>query len=77
MPLVHTQLHLLMLARAIAGRPRLLMIDGVLDALGDAQLRHVCEMLRDDSRNWTLIVATNRADVAELFTRVVEIEHDA
>ena len=73
--LLTTQLHLLMLARAIAGRPRLLLIDGLLDMLGDEQMVRVCKMLHDDSQTWTLMVATNRTDVARMFSRVLDVEH--
>ena len=70
-PLLATQLQLLMLARAIAGRPRLLLIDGLLDSLGDEQLGRVCTMLCQDSNEWTVLAATNRSDVAEKFPRIV------
>ncbi len=73
-PLNATQLQLLMLARAVAGQPQLLMIDGTLDYLGDAQLDQVCEMLDEEAREWTLLVATNRRDIAERFARVVDLE---
>ncbi|MCG8449277.1 MAG: ABC transporter ATP-binding protein/permease [Pirellulales bacterium] len=76
-PLVATQLHLLMLARAIAGRPRLLLIDGLLDALGDEQLNQVCEALGQGSAEWTLLVATNRHEVAKHFSRIVETPKQA
>ena len=75
-PLVATQLQLLMLARAIAGRPRLLLIDGLLDALGDQQLGQVCKSLCQGSAEWTLLVATNRKEVAEQFSRIVETPSD-
>lgn len=70
-PLSITQQHLLMLARAFASRPRLLMIDGTLDVLGDAQLNRVCESLRDGTEERTLLVATNRGEVAEHYGRIV------
>ena len=74
MPLRPTELNLLMLARALAGQPRLLLIDGVFDSLGDDQLNQVCEMLRQDRHNFTLLIATNRGEVAEQFARIVDIE---
>jgi putative ABC transport system ATP-binding protein len=75
-PLLPTQLHLLMLARAIAARPRLLLIDGILDLLGDNQLNLVCELLRHESCKWTLLVATNRGEVAEQFVRIIDSQRD-
>lgn len=74
-PLNATQRQLLMLARAVAGKPRLLLIDGVLDTLGDDQLNQVCEMLQHEERDWTLLVATNRRDIAKRFPRVFDMEH--
>ncbi|MEZ6073656.1 MAG: ABC transporter ATP-binding protein [Pirellulales bacterium] len=73
LPLSMTQRILLVLARAIAGRPRLLLIDGALDTLGDRQLSLVCESLQEGSRDWTLFVSTNRREVAERFDRVVDL----
>lgn len=75
-PLLSTQLRLLMLARAIAARPRVLLIDGVLDVLGDAQLQHVCDRLLEDSSGWTLLVATNRRGLAKHFDSVVNLEYE-
>jgi putative ABC transport system ATP-binding protein len=72
-PLVPTQLSLLMIARAIAARPRLLLIDGLLDALGDRHLLQVADFLLADVNEWTLLVATNRREVAGLFSRVLPL----
>lgn len=76
-PLLPTQLHQLMLARAIAGRPRLLLIDGTLDSLGDSQLVDVCDALVEGPRRPTLLVATNRRDVADQFARNVDLRQTA
>ena len=72
--LLPTQQRLLMLARAIAARPRLLLIDGLLDALADAQLVQISSMLLDQQHGWTLIVATNRQDVADQFATVIPVD---
>ncbi len=75
--LLATHRQLLMLARAIAGRPRLLLIDGALDVLADVQLQGVCEMLQDEAQQFTLLVATNRRAVAEQFAKVILIDSPA
>lgn len=72
--LIATQRSLLMLARAIAGSPGLLLIDGTLDVLSAPQLAQVCETLTAKDRDWTIIVSTNRDDVAAYFGRTVDIE---
>lgn len=73
---VHTLLHLagrpfssaqswrLMFARAIARRPRLLVIDGALDGLDDESIAAVIPALLDRGAPWTLLLLTHRKDLA-------------
>ncbi|QDS97412.1 peptidase domain-containing ABC transporter [Adhaeretor mobilis] len=77
LPLRYIQQHLLMLARAVAAKPRVLLIDGLLDLLGDVQFHSVYEALCDPSREWTLLVATAKPEVASRFERTVEIDSEA
>ncbi|MEZ6125419.1 MAG: ATP-binding cassette domain-containing protein [Planctomycetaceae bacterium] len=69
-PLSVTQQKLLCLARAIAGRPALLLIDGTLDGLPDDELTQVLSGLLADDRPWSLIIATGRQDVAERCSQI-------
>lgn len=73
-PLTPTHQRLLTLARALAGKPRLLLLDGMLDALPDEACRLAVESLADSRKDYTLVVATGRQAVAELFDRVVRLE---
>lgn len=73
-PLSFAQQRLLMIARAVAGGPRLLLIDSVLDSLPDEDQARVVESLTEDSRTWTLVVATGRTAVAELFGRTLRLD---
>ena len=73
-PLTQSQALRLMLARAIVGRPRLLLIDGTLDALPDETLREVLSRLAGDGIPWTLLVATGRDSVIEACDRTVALE---
>ncbi|MCA9065864.1 MAG: ATP-binding cassette domain-containing protein [Planctomycetaceae bacterium] len=59
-PLTPGQQRRLMIARAIAGRPLLLLIDGVLDAFSDGDSDSLMEWLISPDRPWTLIVVTGR-----------------
>lgn len=63
----------LMIARAIAGRPRLLVIDGLLDSLSDAELADVLPTITADSAPWTLIVFTSRTELAQRLVRQIPI----
>jgi ABC-type bacteriocin/lantibiotic exporter with double-glycine peptidase domain len=71
-PLSEGQADLLVLARVLASKPRLLLIDGLLDGLDEEALERVTRILKD-SPDWTLIVATRRLDVARRFARRVRL----
>jgi ABC-type bacteriocin/lantibiotic exporter with double-glycine peptidase domain len=70
-PLSQGQLARLVLARAIASRPRLLLIDGLLDGLHPETLQHVWRKLSDPPRPWTMVVVTNREEILSRSDRVV------
>lgn len=74
LPLAKNQLCLLMMARAFATSPRLLLVDGTLDGLDDFNLSQMCESLTSGDRKWTLIVATCRQKVADHFSRVIPVQ---
>ena len=57
-PLTQNQTLRLMIARAIVGTPRLLLIDGTLDALADGQATEILKSLVDPAAGWTLLIAT-------------------
>ena len=58
-PLSSTQIARLSLARAIATRPRLLLIDGVLDCLPPTLRSTIWRRLSDRKQPWTVIVVTH------------------
>jgi len=63
-PLSATQQDLLCLARAIAGQPRLLLIDSILDALSEEQVAHIMDELFGDGFAGSVVVTTARHVVA-------------
>lgn len=75
-PLTDSQVRRLLLARALVGRPRLLLIDELLDALPSAVLPRVIETLRALQTRCTVILVTGRDDIAALCSRVIPIEPD-
>lgn len=72
-PLFATQGHLLLLARAIAGRPALLILDGILDEMDEGARRRVAPALFASDAPWTLLVLTGSTNVAALCGRTVEL----
>jgi putative ABC transport system ATP-binding protein len=76
-PLVAQQLGRLMLARAIAGRPGLLLIDGSLDMLSDEEAEELLRVLSDSRQPWTLLLVTCRSSLQQLCSRVINLEAEA
>ena len=73
-PLTPSQTRKLMLARAIVGRPRLLLVDGLLDALPDGDAEQLMHLLISADQPWTLIVVTGRAALVEKCGRVFDLD---
>ncbi|TWT38881.1 peptidase domain-containing ABC transporter [Blastopirellula retiformator] len=65
----------LMIARAIVGRPRVLLLDSVLDSLSDAMADRLLARLKA-AKNWTLVVATSRSRLAEQCNRQFNVEQE-
>ena len=63
----------LTVARALVGRPRLLILDGVLDALDMRECPDLLPRLFDRSAPWTLLVATTNPAVVGMCDRTIEL----
>lgn len=72
-PLTENQCRMLGIARAVIGRPSLLLIDGVLDALPDEELETVMTYLMSPEKPWTLVIATGREAIARRCEGHVEL----
>ena len=71
-PLSNNEIARLAIARAIAGRPRLLLVDGMLDGLDLSACPALLDSLFDPDAGWTLAVTTARDDIRDRCDRVVE-----
>ncbi|MEI7781598.1 MAG: ABC transporter ATP-binding protein, partial [Planctomycetota bacterium] len=71
LPLSTNQLLRLTIARAIAGRPRLLLIDGLLDGLDIRGCPELVESLFDREASWTLVIVTARDDIQKRCDKMV------
>ncbi len=72
-PLSLGQANRLMLARAIVGRPGLLVLDESLDHM-DADIREtVLPAVFDPGAPWTLVIVTHSEEAAKLCDRVVRL----
>jgi ABC-type bacteriocin/lantibiotic exporter with double-glycine peptidase domain len=73
-PLSYRQACRLMIARAIAGRPRLIVLDGALDQIDQRDEQELAGVLFAPDAPWTLICITERPDLLQRCTRVVRLE---
>jgi ABC-type bacteriocin/lantibiotic exporter with double-glycine peptidase domain len=70
-PLSASQALRLTIARALVGQPRLLILDGVLDALDMRDCPDLLLRLFERSAPWTLIVATSNPTVIGMCDRII------
>lgn len=71
-PLTDSQIARLMLARALAGNPSLLLIDSSLDALPQEEVREILDSIRREFTG-TLILFTSRESLAKLCGNLVNL----
>lgn len=64
-PLTPLEIRKVMLARALAGRPRLVIIDAWVDLLSRREQREILAALQIPERTWTTVILTS-GDVADL-----------
>jgi ABC-type bacteriocin/lantibiotic exporter with double-glycine peptidase domain len=72
LPLSANDVSRLSIARAIAGKPRLLLINGMLDRLDLVTCPELIESLFDRAAPWSLVIVTARDDIKTRCDRVVE-----
>ena len=73
-PLSSAQQNLVLIARAVASKPRLLLLDEVLDGIPDEELETVLETLLRRDRPWSLIIATGRKSIADRCDQVKRLQ---
>jgi putative ABC transport system ATP-binding protein len=64
----------LMLARAIAAKPRLVLIDSLLDQLCETQLHCVFDAIATPDRSCTVILVTSRESLFKLCDRTIPLQ---
>lgn len=74
-PMTHTQLQRLMLARAMLGRPDVLIIDGLLDQLSQQELDQMFMLLKRQQQDWILLVTTRYQHIAQHCQQVVSLQN--
>ena len=72
-PLTQSQCHLIAIARAMLLSPGLLIVDGLLDDLSKDDRDTVWQAIAYANAPWTLLVNTNREDIAKLCDNQIAI----
>lgn len=73
-PLSRSTTLLLMLARACVCRPRIIVIDDVLDQIDPESLSCAMKVLTDPSSPWSLLVFTRRPEVVAAMDKIVQLK---
>ena len=76
-PLSGGQARAVVIARAVVGMPRVLMIDGVLDQMDGRLLEYVLDCIFDPEAPWTLLVATSHEAVRHRCRRSLDLTAQA
>jgi putative ABC transport system ATP-binding protein len=73
LPLTGRQRIRLLVARALVMRPRLLLLDELLDGLDETTFDQLCTAVLDPALGWTVVVATRDVRVARRIGRSIEL----
>ncbi len=72
-PLSGNQRMRLLFARALVQRPRLLLIDELLDNMDDASFAQLSDAILDKSQPWTVVVTTRDSQVIARCDQIIEL----
>ncbi len=73
-PLSSGENRLLCLARTLAGNPKAILLDKVLDGLDDKQFAHALNTLFAPERKWTLMIASRDPQILNRCDRVIHLD---
>ena len=76
-PLSSSQIQRLMIARALAGSPSLLLIDGLLDSFNESELNAAINLFKNHHDEWMLIVTTRFVHIAKRFDTILDLNQSA
>lgn len=72
-PFTSSQCRRLMIARAIAGRPEIVLIDEVLDAFADESSEEILRRIISADHAWTIVLLTSRRHLRKLMGRELSV----
>ena len=72
-PLTTSQLRRLMVARAIAGAPEIVLLDEILDSMSDPGAVRILQRIVAAEKPWTIVLVTNREKLKSLMDTVIHL----
>jgi putative ABC transport system ATP-binding protein len=72
-PLTTSQLRRLMVARAIAGAPEIVLLDEILDSMSDASSAQILQRIITEELPWTIVLVTNREKLKTMMDDVIQV----
>lgn len=72
-PLTTSQLRRLMIARAIAGAPEIVLLDEILDSMSDAGSAQILQRMISAELPWTILLVTNREKLKTMMDHVIQV----
>ncbi len=67
----------MLLARSIASKPSLLLLENAFDTLDDMELKKTVDFLTDQSNNWTLVAVSNNLHYAKSCDQIIALDRGA
>jgi putative ABC transport system ATP-binding protein len=72
-PMTNGQLRRMMIARAIVGRPDILLLDEILDSLADEDAENILRVLISADQSWTVVLVTNRERLKRMMDKIIDM----
>lgn len=64
----------ILLARSIASKPSLLLLESAFDSLDDIDMKKIIDFLYDKSNNWTIVAVSNNIYLAKSCDQIIALE---
>ena len=68
-----SQLRRIMVARAIAGAPEIVLLDEILDSMSDTSAALILQRIIDSKLPWTILLVSNREKLKSMMDTVIQV----
>ena len=64
----------ILIARSIASKPSLLLLENAFDGLDDVEMKKIIEFITSDANKWTLIAVSNNVHLAQQCDQIIALQ---